>query len=1025
MGRITTGIGLVSGINSRDIIDQLMQLESRKKDLVQARVDAISTQRTAYVDVSTRLTSLRISAQSIAKPSFFQSSKASTSNEDVMTASASRGAAVGSYQFQVARLVQAQQLVSRGFTSADKAPVGAGTLTVEVGGGEVTQEDQLSDLRGGAGISRGKIRITDASGSNAIVDLTDAVTLDDVVKKINTSVDINVKASVANDQLTIADQSGGIASELIIQDVGTTTTATDLGVAGSSVLGSLTGASLNYLGRETKLSTLNDATGVARRPGPDMRITHRDGSTTDVDLDGAATLGEVIDKINAASGTKLTASIAPGSKSLTLTDTSGGGGSLTVAGLSGSNTARDLGIEQTSAGGVIAGQAIISRLGTVLLKTLNGGAGLTLGTISVTNRSGANTNINFTGIQTLQTAIDQINNSGAGIKAEINSAGNGLQITDTSGGTGDLVIGDAAGTGAAQLGIAGTFNTATPIVKGVNLQRKWVSEATSLSTYNAGKGVATGRFTIQAADGTSRTISIDNSLDLRMDDVIQKINSQFSGQVVASINTKGDGLLLTDTTGGAGKMQVKDDNSTTAQDLNILGTATTTTIDGSMEKTIDITATDTLAQVQTKINELGYGLTAQIINDGSGAAPFRLSLNASNSGRAGRVTLETGTTNLDTRTLVTAQDAAVFVGSADAAQPMLITASRNQIAGVIKGVNIDLQGVSKEPVTINVTRDVGNVSEELTKFTEKFNELITQIDGYTKFDTETFERGVLLGDVSISQVQREMYAMINTVVPQAGKYRILADVGMRVGQGGQLEFDADKFNTAYAQDPESVEALFTDTGDAIANNTRLSLLNRGSGVQTAGDGVPDFKATLRDGSTIDVSIGAVTTLGQVISSINSASSAKLRAELTEDGRLKLTDLTAGTDTFKLAQLNVSQFLFDIGLTDDPIDGAVTGKQLKIDNALNSISGGVGIIMQQRMNRLIDPVNGIVTRQNKTLDSRTDQFKDRLDALDAQLEAKRARLERQFAGLESSLSRLQGQQQSISNFQTRTAQSQSA
>jgi flagellar capping protein FliD len=563
------------------------------------------------------------------------------------------------------------------------------------------------------------------------------------------------------------------------------------------------------------------------------------------------------------------------------------------------------------------------------------------------------------------------------------------------------------------------------VVKGANLQRKWVSEATSLATYNGGKGVATGRFTIQAADGTSRTISVDNTIDLRMDDVIQKINTQFGGKVVASINAKGDGLLLTDASGGAGKMQVKDDNSTTAQDLNILGTATTTTIDGSMEKTIDITATDTLAQVQTKINELGYGLTAQIINDGSGATPFRLSLNATNSGRAGRVTLDTGTTNLDTRTLVSAQDAAVFVGSADAAQPMLITASRNQIAGVIKGVNIDLQGVSKEPVTINVTRDVANVSDELVKFTEKFNELITQIDEYTKFDTETFERGVLLGDVSISQVQREMYAMINTVVPQAGKYRILADIGMRVGQGGQLEFDADKFNTAYADDPESVEALFTDTGDAIANNTRLSLLNRGSGVQTAGDGVADFKATLRDGSTVDVSIGAATTLGQVISSINAAASTKLRAELTDDGRLKLTDLTAGADTFKLAQLNASQFLFDIGLTDDQVDGAVTGKQLRIDNALNSISGGVGIIMQQRMNRLIDPVNGIVTRQNRTLDSRTDQFKDRLESLDQQLEAKRARLERQFSGLESSLSRLQGQQQSIGNLQNIAAQTRSA
>jgi flagellar capping protein FliD len=51
MGRISTGIGLVSGINSKDIIDQLMSLESRPKDLLQTRVDSTNQQRLAYTDL--------------------------------------------------------------------------------------------------------------------------------------------------------------------------------------------------------------------------------------------------------------------------------------------------------------------------------------------------------------------------------------------------------------------------------------------------------------------------------------------------------------------------------------------------------------------------------------------------------------------------------------------------------------------------------------------------------------------------------------------------------------------------------------------------------------------------------------------------------------------------------------------------------------------------------------------------------------------------------------------------------------
>jgi flagellar hook-associated protein 2 len=1022
MGTITTGVGLISGLNSKDIIDQLMSIEGRRKDLVQARIDAITTQKTAYVDVSTRLTGLRIKAQSFAKPSFFSAAQALSSDEDTLTATADKGAAVGSYQFQVARLVQSQQLVSKGFADFDKAPVGAGTMTIEVGGGEVTQENQLSDLRGGLGISRGKIRITDMTGKNAVIDLRDSVTLDDVVKKINTTVDVNVEAKVVNDRLTITDKSGGFDTDLLIQDVGTTTTAADFGIAGSNILGQVTGANLQNLGAATRLSTLNDGNGVSSRVGGDFNITFKDGTTSVIDIGSSVTVGEALEKINTIIAGKGTASISASGKGLTLTDSTGGGGALTVAGINGSQTAKELGLEKAPTGNTIDGDAVLSKLGTVLLKTLNGGTGITLGTISVTNRNGVATPIDLSGAQTLQTAIDLINNApGAGVKAEVNASGNGIQLSDTSGGTGNIVISDVSGTGAAQLGIAGTFTAAQPIVKGANLQRKWVSESTALATYNGGKPINTGKFSISAGDGTTRVISLDSNVDLRMGDVVQKINSAFGGKVTAAINAHGDGLLITDASGGAGKMKITDDGGTTAQDLGIAGTSTGTTIDGTREKTITVSATDTLGSIQTKINQLGYGLTASVINDGTGAAPYRLSLNARDSGRAGRVTFDAGATGLDTRTLVNAQDAAVFVGSADAAQPLLITASRNQISGVIKGVNIDIHGVSSSPVTVNVTRDIANVGDTLQKFTDNFNELVDKVAEYTKFDTETLERGPLLGENSISQVENELYSMINSVVPQAGKYRILSDVGLRVGEGGHLEFDQEKFNAAYATDPESVEELFTNAGDTIADTTKLDLLNKGSGVQTAGDGIPDFKAKLRDGTTIDVAIGAVDTLGQVVNNINAIAQNKLRAEITDDGKIKISDLTAGPTTFSLQQMNASQFLFDLGLGGASVDGAVTGKLLKIDNALNSITGGIGVTMQQKLNKLIDPVNGVLTRQNKTLDARTDQYKDRIDDLDKLLAAKRARLERQFQGLESSLSQLQNQQQSLGSIQSISAQ----
>src|SRR6202035_3998370 len=131
--------------------------------------------------------------------------------------------------------------------------------------------------------------------------------------------------------------------------------------------------------------------------------------------------------------------------------------------------------------------------------------------------------------------------------------------------------------------------------------------------------------------GAQSEIDLTSGTAVTLGDVINNINARGIG-VTASINTTGDGLLLTDTTGGAAKLTVKDENGTAASDLNIAGIATGTTIDGSFTKTLTLDQNDTLNTVIKKINALGAGVTASIINDGSGADPYRLSITASNSG---------------------------------------------------------------------------------------------------------------------------------------------------------------------------------------------------------------------------------------------------------------------------------------------------------------------------------------------------------------------------------------------------------
>ena len=825
MGQITSNVGLISGINTGAIIDGLISLDSGPVNLLQTQVTSAQNQAAAYNTLETSLTSIQQIGQNLALPQTFQNATTNSSNPNVLTATAGIGAAVGSYQFQVAQLVTTQQTISTGFANTTSAPVGAGTITLEAGGGEASSQTPLSQLNGGTGVAQGQFRITDRSGNSTVINTSNDVTLDDVVNQINNSLGISVKASVTDQGLVINDESSGTGT-LSVHDLNNGTAAKDLGLTVAASGNTLTGSNINYLSAGTTLSQLNDNNGVSTTTAgqSDFAVTVSDGTVINVGLNGSTTVGDVISAINKAGGSKLSAAINSAGNGITLTDNSGGGGPLSIAPLNNSEAAADLGLTGGATGNTIQGTPLIAGLDSVLISSLNGGSGIPLGTISVTDRSGNGGTINLSGSTSLSDIINKINTNtlGIGVTASLNSAGTGLQISDTSGGTGNLIIGNGSSTTATALGIAGTF-TNTQTDSGANLQRKYVSLNTLLSNYNGGSGVNLGQFQIQNSAGTATTIDLTNGSFNTIGDVVKAINAKNIG-VTASINKTGNGLLLTDTAGGTGKLTVSDLNGgSAAAGLNIAGTATTTSIDGAEQKTITVTAADTLASLQTKINQLGFGVTANIVNDGSSGSPYRLSLTAVNSGESGRVIVDSGSTNLGFRNLVNAQDAAVFYGGSGGTQPLLITSNKNQLTNVIKGVTVNLVSASSSPVSLSVTPDSTNVSAQLANFVTDFNSLVTTIGTDTAFNTANNTGGILLGDGTTQQIQESLYTVINSVVKSAGQFKDLADIGITVDpngdptKGATLVFNQNTFDTAFATNPNAVQDLFSTASVGLGN----------------------------------------------------------------------------------------------------------------------------------------------------------------------------------------------------------------
>ena len=860
MSGITSSVGLFSGIDTASLIESLIAVESRPKILIQQRIAQLQLEQSGFLDINGRLNNLRTAASSLRTDDIFNTTSAGTTNENVLTASADSGATVGSYSFIVDRLVSTRQLLSRGFADRDTTAPNATSFSFESVAARLDRDVSLSSLNGGDGVERGEIRITDSDGQSANIDLSKAATVNDVLDEINNNEDINVTASIRDGRFVLTDGNGG---NVAVAERGGGSTAASLGLTGSAT-GQLNGSNVFYLASNSALSSLNDGNGVFINEATtgasfNFIITVNDGSgdtAININLgdviedqipDGetdavpttveaaVGTIGAALDRINSTLAdegvTDLTAQISADGNSIELVNNTGLDVTITEAGTG--TTASDLGLttDTTTNATTIQGDRVLAGLGSTLLSNLNGGSGVDGdGTLNITARDGAVFNFSLDLDSTSDDLLQQIEAAtGGAITGSLSEAGTGIVLNDTTAGSGNLIITGTSGQDTAEsLGIStGPTGVAASTVSSGNLQQAYVTLATSVDALNGGKGIGTGEFRITDSSGASATVSLGDDVD-NVDELLNEINSR-SLTVQARINANGDGIELYDTnTSGTQNIQVEDVSGIVAKSLNIAGESegvgADNVIDGSYETTITFDPTDTLEDVAQKINDVQPGATATVINDGSGANAFRLSITSTSSGSAGRFVLDTNGFDLGLDTLDEGNDARVFFGSSDPAKAVLLSSSSNTLDGVIDGTSIDLKGTSDDPVTLNIQRDTASIEEKVNDFLSAFNSVVERIDFNTRFDAETNARGSFLGDSTTQRLRQNLFAAIQAPGQGlTGQFTSLVQVGVTIGSGGTLSLDSAKFREALETDPEAVEARFVarEFEDGTAGQTPI------------------------------------------------------------------------------------------------------------------------------------------------------------------------------------------------------------
>ncbi|HZN36986.1 MAG TPA: flagellar cap protein FliD N-terminal domain-containing protein, partial [Pirellulaceae bacterium] len=232
MAGIQSSTGIITGIPIQDTVDKLIALQAQPRDRLLARQKVLQAEQAAIGDLMALTLGVQLAVRRLKNLDLFSARNATSSNPALLTATASSEAIPGQYQFVPLRPAQSHHALSSGLAAPDAA-LGGGTFTVRYGG-QVDRGISLADLNSGAGVSRGKIKITDRSGAWAIIDLRYAQTIDDVLAAINASDEIAVRATAAGDHLVLSDSSGGTGN-LRVQEVGDGTTAADLGLDGINV----------------------------------------------------------------------------------------------------------------------------------------------------------------------------------------------------------------------------------------------------------------------------------------------------------------------------------------------------------------------------------------------------------------------------------------------------------------------------------------------------------------------------------------------------------------------------------------------------------------------------------------------------------------------------------------------------------------------------------------------------------------------------------------------------------------------
>lgn len=429
----------------------------------------------------------------------------------------------------------------------------------------------------------------------------------------------------------------------------------------------------------------------------------------------------------------------------------------------------------------------------------------------------------------LSSLLNQLSSSTTGTNSSGSSSASGTSSSSSSG-TSDSASTSSGNSTISSLGIGSGLNVSAIVTALVNA-RKAASQQqidtrtaqtnnllTGLSSLNSALGG------IQTALATLKSINTFNS---------------FTGTLTAVGTSTSIGTVSTRSNAQVGNYTVAVSQLATAQKRTSDPYASGTAVGagnlsigvGKNTMTIPVSATNSISDIAAAINSSSSnpGVTATVV---SGTNGQQLVLTSSNTGVANAYTISADATSsagltalatkLSTAGSNEAQDAKLTVDGIPA------TSASNTVTGVMDGVTLNLTNTGTN--TLSIAQDNSTATTAIQAFVTAYNNYATTAASLSSYDKNSRAAGVLLGDTTLTSVQRQISSVLSGAVKGNG-IGTLANLGITRNADGTLSLDTDKLATAFQSNASAVKDLFTGTnGYANTLNTAINTYTSSSGI---------------------------------------------------------------------------------------------------------------------------------------------------------------------------------------------------